>query len=111
MYLKFNLTIHFYQAAFCKIRRHLGADLPYDEEIILIEDAPQQECGSVDCGVVVLYIIKQFFTNEPVLKKVAERDMKKHASQYGCHFLHWGRDAEHEMNKRFMCDDGEGPSA
>lgn len=30
------------------VGKHIGIDLPYDEPIEVVKDAPQQEAGSVD---------------------------------------------------------------
>ncbi|KAG5538895.1 hypothetical protein RHGRI_019441 [Rhododendron griersonianum] len=44
------------------------------EPIVTVQDCPQQEDSSLDCGVIVCYIIRQYYRNEeivPILRKAA----------------------------------------
>ncbi|KAG5565763.1 hypothetical protein RHGRI_001621 [Rhododendron griersonianum] len=44
------------------------------EPILTVQDCPQQEDSSLDCGVIVCYIIRQYYRNEeiaPILRKAA----------------------------------------
>ncbi|KAF7143205.1 hypothetical protein RHSIM_Rhsim05G0009200 [Rhododendron simsii] len=44
------------------------------EPIVTVQDCPQQEDSSLDCGVIVCYIIQQYYRNEdiaPILRKTA----------------------------------------
>lgn len=49
--------------------------LPYHEPIIEVEDTPQQRGSSVDCGVAVLYIIRQYYEQVPITKEIGESEL------------------------------------
>lgn len=52
--LIFHCKLLLQQNAFYNTERYTGMQLPYDEQIVVVDDAPQQDTGSVDCGAVVL---------------------------------------------------------
>lgn len=91
------------------VGKHIGIDLPYDEPIEVVKDAPQQEAGSVDCGAVVLYAIHKHICHEPVLKKSSAHELKEMRADIVNTLLLWGRDGGGTMPKRMRLDDGAGP--
>ncbi|XP_012854423.1 PREDICTED: uncharacterized protein LOC105973928 [Erythranthe guttata] len=52
----------------CKIKK-----IPLDATLEEVEDSPQQEYDIEDCGIFVLYIIRQYFRQQPVDKLDAEK--------------------------------------
>lgn len=58
------------------IGKHIGIDLPYDDEITVVQDALQQEAGLVDCSVVILYGIHKHINHELAVKCVSKRELK-----------------------------------
>lgn len=102
--------IYLQQDAFYRTGKHVGLDLPYDEEIVVVKDAPQQEPGSVDCGAVVLYIVYKHVNHLQVLKNVADNELKTMRANIVNTLLLWGRDAVVSAHSRVRFDDGAGPS-
>lgn len=47
------------------------------EEIEQVVDSPQQAPGSLDCGVIVCYIIRQYFRNEEVGSKLPKSECRR----------------------------------
>lgn len=51
--------------------------LPCDDPIIEVEDTPHQSGNSVDCGVAVMYIVRQYFEQVPIIKEIGESELPK----------------------------------
>lgn len=90
--------------------KHVGIELPYDEPILVVKDAPQQDPGTVDCGVVVLYEIHKHICHDPIVKKSAVKELKNMHANIVNTLLLWGRDAGATEARRIRLDDGSGPS-
>lgn len=69
--------------------------LPIDEPIVPIEDTPQQMKASVDCGVAVLYIIKQHYHQCPISRKEGERVLGKMRTHVVTKVLEWAADRDY----------------
>ncbi|XP_012857591.1 PREDICTED: uncharacterized protein LOC105976874 [Erythranthe guttata] len=82
-----------------KTGRHHHFDLPYDEEVNLIRDAPQQKSGSVDCGVVVCYIVKQCFLQQPISYTLGVKNIPNMRKEIVEKFLKWGRDKDYSKRR------------
>ncbi|KAL7116798.1 hypothetical protein ACP275_03G028200 [Erythranthe tilingii] len=58
-----------------KTGRYHKLDLPYDEKVVLMNNVPQQKSDSVNCGVVVCYIVRQYFENKIITKAQGVKDI------------------------------------
>lgn len=85
--------------------------MPYDDKIVVVADAPQQEAGSVDCGAVVLYVIHKYINHEPIVRTDAVEDMKGMHANILNTLLMWGRDSQSVAQKRVRREDVAGPSS
>lgn len=70
--------------------KHHKFSFPYEEEITPVHDAPQQEPGSLDCGLFVLYIIRQYFKQQQVVKDIADVEVKNMRTEVVQAILHKG---------------------
>lgn len=55
--------------------RHYSIALPWELPIIEDSNAPQQSINSVDCGVVVLWVITRYYEQMPVFKNVSKSEL------------------------------------
>lgn len=95
---------------FCKTGKFTGIPLPFDEEIFVVNDAPQQDPRSVDCGAVVLYVVLKHIRHEPVLKNIAEQELKRMHANIVDNLLLWGRDNGNTTHIHACGGDGAGSS-
>lgn len=72
-----NYVFELKQNAFYRTGKHIAIDLPNNEPIVVVNDAPQHEPCSVDYGAVVLYVIHKHISHEPAVKSVAENKLKR----------------------------------
>lgn len=72
-----NYVSELKQNAFYRTGKYIAIDLPNNEPIVVVNDAPQHEPCSVDYVVVVLYVIHKHISHEPVVKSVAENKLKR----------------------------------
>ncbi|KAJ8639527.1 hypothetical protein MRB53_016221 [Persea americana] len=45
---------------------------PYGAPLLSVEDAPQQKMGSVDCGVIICYLMKQITQKQVIASKLPQ---------------------------------------
>lgn len=69
--------------------REYSIVLPCHEPIIVVEDTPQQRGSSVDCGVAVLYVIRQYFHQIPVTRDMGESELPEMRSDIVKTLLNW----------------------
>lgn len=99
------------RSALFRTGKQIGVYLPYEEEIEVIVDAPQQEAGSVDCGAVVLYVVQKHVNHEPIVSRLAVNELKVMRANIVNALLLWGRDGRNTAPKRRRLEDGSGPSS
>lgn len=75
--------------AFTKTAAKYELILPVHEPLVPIEDTPQQSKTSSDCGVAVMYIIKQHFQQLPISRKEGESMMSKMRTHIVTKVLEW----------------------
>lgn len=85
-------------------------ELPFDEEIVVVGDAPQQDAGSVDCGAVVLYVIFKYMSHQTVDKSVADHEMKTMHANISNTLIMWGRGDENGVRTDVALNNAAGPS-
>lgn len=69
--------------------------LPCDQPITVVEDTPQQRGNSVDCGVAVLYVMRQYFDQSPVSKKISEEELPEMRTEIVKSLLNWARNKDY----------------
>lgn len=70
--LTYLLNYVIQKRAIGRTARQYQIPLPWDEPIIVDENAPQQAPTSVDCGVAVLCVISRYYEQETVVKLVGD---------------------------------------
>lgn len=53
-------------------------------------NSPQQEHGSLDCGVAVCYVIRQFYRQQPIDTKPAETEIRVMRTEIVETLVRWG---------------------
>lgn len=81
--------------AFAKTMRHYDMLLPCEEPIVEIHNTPQQRNTSVNCGVAILYLIRQHFHQAPISKEAGEQALPNMRAEIISTLLTWGKGKEH----------------
>lgn len=68
--------------------------LPLDGTIQQIVDTPQQD-GGMDCGVVVLLLMKKFFQQISITQKECEKELPHMRTEIVRTILNWGNGREY----------------
>lgn len=59
--------------------KYYGIELPFSKglpHLGTMLNSPQQDHGTLDYGVAVLYAIRQYFRQQPIVKKEAEKEIR-----------------------------------
>lgn len=91
--------------------KHQGLHLPYGEGEPLLKtelNAPQQDHGTVDCGIFVMYIIRQYFRQQSIKNQEARKEINKSMRaeivetliKWGCHDKYFSKGKKKLIIKR-----------
>lgn len=67
--------------------------------LIEVQGSPQQKNAAVDCGVVVLLIIKKYFEQKRIIREVAERELIDMRTDIVETLLNWSKDIPYYVDQ------------
>lgn len=70
--------------------------------MVYYDHAPQQYANSVDCGVVVLYIIREFFRHKLILRSEAEDGVRIMRTEIVEALVNYSSDEQYPKKKMFQ---------
>lgn len=65
--------------------------LPAQQPIIEVYDTPQQKGNTLDCGVAVMYVIRQYFEQVPITKAIGESELPAMRTEIVKTLLNWAK--------------------